>query len=157
MLVGIDPGKNGGVALLGRYGTWLGGMRMPTLKHGKRDVVDTVKLEQWVRETQGQMREDVDFVIEQVNAMPGQGVSSMFNFGRHTGAVEGWALSHGRPVNWVTPRVWKGHFNLQKQKAAALDRARLEFGDAPIWNVKANDGIAEAALLALYWLRKGAQ
>jgi hypothetical protein len=56
-------------------------------------------------------------------------------------------------VNWVTPQKWKKHFSLSSDKAASLDRARLEFGASSLWTVKANDGIAEAALIALYWHR----
>lgn len=152
MLIGIDPGKTGGVALIGEGGEFLHGVRMPTVKHGKRDLVDP----RAINEALLTVVDDVGargIVIEQVGAMPGQGVSSMFNFGRHTGAVEGWALGTGLPVSWVTPAVWKKHFGLSRDKRASLDRARLEFGDLKLWDVLANDGIAEAALIALWGLR----
>lgn len=145
MIVGIDPGKSGGIAAVGDNGKFIDGIRMPIIKHGKRDVVDTRKLSMWVDHTALTC-----VVIEQVHAMPGQGVSSMFNFGRHTGAVEGWALEWKCPVYWVTPAKWKKHFGLSKDKRASLDRAVLEFGWDKRWDVLANDGIAEAALLALY-------
>lgn len=150
-VIGIDPGKSGGIAAVNRDGQFLAGMRMPTLKHGNREIVDTRNLTNWIVSAWG----DVEFVIEQVSAMPGQGVSSMFNFGRHTGAVEGWALDWGDPVRWVTPQRWKKFFTLSKDKRASLDRARLEFGESDLWDVKANDGIAEAALIALWWVRNG--
>ena len=148
MIVGIDPGKSGGIAAVGDNGKFIDGIRMPIIKHGKRDVVDTRKLTDWVGEISDGYVDTI--VIEQVNAMPGQGVTSMFNFGRHTGAVEGWALEFGKPVQWVTPRKWKAYYNLSKDKRASLDRAVLEFGWDKRWDVLANDGIAEAALLALY-------
>ena len=153
MILGVDPGKSGGVALVHEGGTLASGMRMPTLKHGKRDVVNTMAVQNWV--TACCAEDVVDCaVIELVNAMPGQGVASMFNFGRHTGAIEGAALMMGMPVHWVTPAVWKKSFGLSRDKRASLDRARLEFGADPRWDVLANDGIAEAALIALWWLNR---
>jgi len=145
MILGIDPGKSGGVSMVTDDGELVDGIRMPILKHGKRDVVDTSKMSEW---TSGFSLDCI--VIEQVGAMPAQGVTSMFNFGRHTGAVEGWAVDYQCPVHWVTPRKWKSHFNLSKDKRASLDRARLEFGADNRWDVLANDGIAESALIALW-------
>lgn len=151
MIVGIDCGKNGGVAILSMQGELLGGMRMPLLQHGKRDLVDVFQIRANVANVSA---DEIDhIVLEQVNAMPGQGVTSMFNFGRHTGSAEAYALSTGKPITWVTPQKWKGYFGLSKDKMASLDRARLEFGNSPLWRVKANDGIAEAALIALWSLR----
>ena len=151
MIVGIDPGKSGGVAVLDDTGAFVGGIRTPLLQHGKRDLVDIRWIGSWVDNSHPDRVSNV--VLEQVSAMPGQGVTSMFNFGRHTGAVEAYALSLGVPVTWVTPQKWKGYFNLSKDKMASLDRARLEFGDHALWRIKANDGIAEAALIALWSLR----
>lgn len=146
MIIGIDPGKSGGVALIDEDRKIIDCLRMPTVRHGKRDLVDVMRLNKRF----GMHKVDA-VVIEQVSAMPGQGVTSMFNFGRHVGAVEGWALSIGCPVHWVTPAVWKKTFGLSRDKRASLDRARLEFGDHKLWDVLANDGIAEAALIALWW------
>lgn len=157
MIIGIDPGKSGGVAIVSSgSGRLLAGRRMPILLHGKRDVVDVYELNAWVAGQRpiGMGGHVERVVLEQVHAMPGQGVSSMFNFGRHTGAVEGWAVSLAAPVHWVTPQKWKKHFGLSKDKRASLDRARLEFGADTMWDVLANDGIAEAALIALWWLRQ---
>ena len=79
MIIGIDPGKSGGVAILDGK-TIIDKIRMPTIRHGKRDLVDVMRLNQRF----GSHRVDA-VIIEQVGAMPGQGVSSMFNFGRHVG------------------------------------------------------------------------
>ena len=147
VIIGVDPGKSGGVAMIDAGGRLVSGRRMPILKHGKRDLVDTAALYDWV-----DARQVDTIVLEQVSAMPGQGSVSGFNFGRHTGSVEGWALSNGCAVHWVTPGKWKKHFNLSSDKRASLDRARLEFGEDPRWQVLANDGIAEAGLIALWYL-----
>lgn len=149
MIIGIDCGKTGGVALLDMRGHLVDGFRMPTLRHGKRELVNTREISRRLEPLDA----NTEIVIEQVGAMPNQGVTSMFNFGRHTGAVEGWSIVHGVPVHWVTPQKWKKSFGLSSDKRASLDRARLEFGDNSRWDVLANDGIAEAALIALWYLR----
>lgn len=154
MIIGIDPGKSGGIAVLSNDGTWYGGFRMPIMKHGKRDLVNIAAIDKRIVSFAEETLETVNMIVlEQVHAMPGQGVSSMFNFGRHTGAVEGWAINMRCPMRWVTPQMWKKFFSLEKSKTAALDRARLEFGENNLWTVKANDGIAEAALIALWHIR----
>jgi crossover junction endodeoxyribonuclease RuvC len=151
-VVGIDPGQKGGVAVLNPAGDFVGGFRMPLIEHRGKKLVDATglghKLEALIPE-----RAVAAFVVEQVNAMPKQGVASSFQFGRMLGAVEACALLHpsSASVNWVTPAVWKKALGLSSNKRASLDAARLRFGDLPLWGVLANDGIAEAALIAAYW------
>lgn len=156
MIIGIDPGITGGVAMLSDDGEFLGGIRMPVLKAtAKRKVVDLSALDSWVSYVRpGGMAGVLKMtVVEQVNSMKGQGVASTFTFGLATGAVEAWAVSVPGGTYWVTPAVWKKAMGLDKDKQASLDKARLSFGAHPLWEVKANDGVAEAALIALYWQR----
>ena len=150
IIIGIDPGQTGGVAAIDTDGQLLTYTRMPIIQHGKRKLVDTAALHRLIRPDQP----SCVFCIEQVSAMPAQGSVSGFNFGRAAGAVEGWALSYGVPVQFVTPQVWKKALNLSSDKQQSLDRAKLEFGQLKIWDVKANDGIAEAALIALWHLKQ---
>ena len=56
--------------------------------------------------------EDTVMVVEQVNAMPGQGVTSMFNFGQTFGAIKGICAALGLPIFLVRPAKWKKHFEL---------------------------------------------
>ena len=149
-LIGIDPGASGGVAIV-RDGMFRGGIRMPTMKQKTRTIVDAFQLGQWLDD---QTEDWTAFVIEQVSAMPRQGVASSFNFGRAAGAVEAWALSYGLPVHWHTPAKWKPAMGLSKDKGASMDLAAQLYGRNPLWEVKANDGIAEAALLATYHHQK---
>lgn len=149
MIIGIDPGVKGGVAVLSER-RLIGCMRMPMVTHGKRDLVATDALDAFLRQHVGRGMITA-VVIEAPNSMPRQGLQSTFNFGRHCGSVEGWAIGKGCPVQLVTPSVWKKAFALSTDKRASLDRARLEFGPNERWNVLANDGIAEAALIALWW------
>jgi crossover junction endodeoxyribonuclease RuvC len=155
IIIGIDPGQTGGVAVL-EDGKFSAGIRMPILQQGKRKMLDSRELFRWYRQIVPTYRgtPPLEFVIEQVSAMPRQGVTSSFSFGRITGGVEAWAMSYGLPVHWVTPQVWKKSMQLTSDKQLSLDRAKLEFGDLAPWRVKANDGIAEAALIALWHLKQ---
>jgi len=91
-------------------------------------------------------------VLESVHAMPKQGVSSSFSFGRNTGAVESLALIHARVVNWVTPQRWKKHFGLSKIKNESIVLAQEIYGTRFYWDKLADDGVAEAALMAQWYL-----
>ena len=57
-------------------------------------------------------QEEVAVVVEQVNAMPGQGVTSMFNFGQTFGALKGICAALELPIFFVRPSKWKKHFEL---------------------------------------------
>jgi hypothetical protein len=156
MIVGIDPGMSGGLTALTDQGGWLGGIRMPLIQIGKRKMVDGHKFAQFVAQHWDETDHDdsserITCVIEAPNSMPGQGLQSTFNFGRMCGAVE--ALGSIYSLQLVTPATWKKAFALTKDKRASLDRAALEFGRHKTWDVLANDGIAEAGLIALWYLR----
>lgn len=89
-------------------------------------------------------------VIENVHAMPNQGVSSMFKFGRTKGAVEGALAALGRRYDLIEPRAWKSKMDLiKKPKNASRDLATKLFGSDQHWPLKKHDGRAEAALIAL--------
>jgi crossover junction endodeoxyribonuclease RuvC len=151
LVLGIDPGLSGGYAFLnGARLEALG--RMPTFKplSQKARMVNARELVSVVT-GYGPI---AMAVIEMVHAMPAQGVSSTFTFGRATGAVEAIAMGCSRDAIWVAPAVWKRHFDLlKKPKASSLETASHfwpERGD--LWKVKANDGVAEAALIAKWYL-----
>jgi crossover junction endodeoxyribonuclease RuvC len=150
--IGIDCGQTGGVAIV-EDGNFIKGTRMPIIKRGKWKHVDICALVDWAHRTVLFNIEELTFVIEGVHAMPAQGVSSSFAFGRATGAVEAWAMSYGQPVEWVSPAKWKKAMGLSSDKQASLDACKLHFGANKLWDVKANDGIAEAGLIALWWQR----
>jgi len=152
MIVGFDPGKSGGFATITDGGILMAKQRMPVIRRGKRDLVDTRQLDALMK-AQAAAEPIRAIVIELVHARPGQGVSSMFNFGRHVGSIEGMALAYGRPIEWVTPARWKKYWGLSKDKRASLEQARLTFGDDKTWDILANDGIAEAALMAEFYRR----
>jgi crossover junction endodeoxyribonuclease RuvC len=90
-------------------------------------------------------------VIERVSAMPGQGVSSCFNFGRSYGDVRGVIGALNIPLHYVTPSTWKKYFKLSSDKELSRKLAIQRFpAVADHFARKKDDGRAEAALIALY-------
>lgn len=90
-------------------------------------------------------------VVERVNAFPGQGVSSVFNFGRAYGDVRGVIGALNIPLHLVSPQKWKKHFGLSSDKDQSRALAVRRFPVvAEHFKLKKHDGRAEAALIALY-------
>lgn len=144
IIAGIDPGANGGLATyyLDSHGLFLD----PVPKVGKE--IDKVA---WACEWDLHGCDHI--FIEQVGAMPGQGVTSMFNFGMVYGFVQALAFSTGVPVTFVRPQEWKkgvGIPNGADKGASRLRASQLFPNDADKWSRVKDDGLAEAALIAYY-------
>ena len=148
-VLGVDPGQSGGLAII-HDGRLVKGTRMPVVKvRGKAQVDARAVVEWW-----GDCLTPFDAaVIEAVHAMPGQGVSSSFQFGRMLGGIEALVASVGVPVHYVTPASWKKAMGLGSSKQASIDAAKVRFGSPAdsLLKYRADDGIAEAALIAAYW------
>tara|TARA_Y100001958_G_C21076442_1_gene434214 strand:+ start:415 stop:909 length:495 start_codon:yes stop_codon:yes gene_type:complete len=126
LIIGIDPGISGSICFF-EEGRIIDVIEMPTMIDGKKnkkqvngaqiyneisDRIDTKK------------KENIRVVIEQVSAMPGQGVTSMFNFGQSFGILKGICSAMQLPVYFVRPAKWKKHYNLiNSQKDASRTRA----------------------------------
>lgn len=122
-------------------------------KSGRREV-DPAKLAELLRQFRVFAEPRKLFcVIEQVAAMPGQGVSSMFSFGHSFGVAVGVAESLLVQTAYVAPRTWKKHLHLTKEKAYSLTLAR-QFYPAARQHLtrKKDEGRAEAILLGRYAL-----
>lgn len=147
IIMGVDVGQNGGLAVV-QDRALIGGIRMPTIAVRTKQAVDAVAILQWM----AQFPPLDHVVIEQVSAMPRQGVSSTFQFGRMLGGIECVMQPLGVAMSYVTPSVWKRALGLSSEKQASLDAAHTAFGSRAreLIRFKADDGIAEAALLALY-------
>ena len=152
-ILGVDPGLSGAFALYAVEGGTLQVFDVPTTSrtvNGKvKRRIDPYQLAAWLE----LQRPLVEFaVIEQVNAMPGQGVTSSFNFGFTTGAIHGIIAACGIEIRTVAPQVWKRKFGLLGQpKDASRALASTKFPQfTHLWPLKKHDGRAEAALLALY-------
>ena len=148
MIIGVDPGLSGAVAFLDPLRGQLNVEDMPTLLAsgtGRRSV-DAAGLARMLRG----WRTDHAYV-EQVSAMPGQGVSSMFSFGRSYGVVLGVLAALEVPVTLVQPRVWKQALRVPAAKDGARARAsQLLPRHTAAWPLAKHDGRAEAALIA-FW------
>ena len=145
--IGIDPGCSGAVVILknGRPTTWF---RMPTMQIGKQTRVNASALA-FMMPPEG---EYVCAYVEQVSAMPGQGVSSMFSFGHACGVVQGVLGALQIPVTMVTPQSWKKRAGLiNSVKDASRTKAIQTW---PEWRdldkIGAGQAYADAAFIALY-------
>ena len=111
-IVGIDPGLSGAIAIL-ENNKVLSIFDMPIMAEGKKNKkqLNSAQLVKIIKENI-KMEDEVAVVVEQVNAMPGQGVTSMFNFGQTFGAIKGVCAALNLPIFFVRPSKWKKHFEL---------------------------------------------
>ena len=154
MIVGIDPGLSGALAVMDP--------RQPA-------AVEVIDVPVHVLE-RGKVKCDVDIAglvglltlrpiahafVEAVNAMPGQGVVSMFSFGKVFGIILGILGALGVPTTLAAPVSWKRALQVPKGKHAARARASQLFPAAACqWRLSKHDGRAEAALIALFGARQ---
>lgn len=89
-------------------------------------------------------------IIESVNAMPKQGVTSSFNFGQAFGCLRGSVAASRVPTILVSPQKWKKAMSLDSDKEKSRKMAILFFPESDAFRLKKHDGRAEAALLAIY-------
>ena len=123
-IIGIDPGLSGAIAVL-ENNRVLKIFDMPVMSEGKKNKrqLNSALLVDLIRENINS-NEEVSVVVEQVNAMPGQGVTSMFNFGQSFGILKGICSAMHLPVYYVRPAKWKKYFNLiNSEKDASRTRA----------------------------------
>lgn len=154
IVAGADPGLSGAVAFFDTVTGALTVHDMPThalSRNGKaKRELDMVELARLV-DAAGAGHA----YIEQVGAMPGQGVSSVFAFGLAYGALRMAFAASFIPTTLVSPAVWKRALGAPAEKDGARARAsQLLPQHAGLWTLKKHDGRAEAALLAVYGARK---
>ena len=126
LIIGIDPGISGSICFL-KDGKILDVVEMPTMTDGKKNKRQ-VNGSQIYNEISKRINRaenlDIRVVIEQVSAMPGQGVTSMFNFGQSFGILKGLCSAMQLPMYFVRPAKWKKYFNLiNSEKDASRTRA----------------------------------
>ena len=111
-IIGIDPGLSGAIAIL-EDNKVIELFDMPVMSDGKKNKrqLNSAHLVKLIRDNIKDSK-DVSMVVEQVNAMPGQGVTSMFNFGQTFGAIKGVCAALGLPIFFVRPSKWKKYFEL---------------------------------------------
>jgi len=111
-IIGIDPGLSGAIAIIedNKIKELFDMPVMPDGKKNKRQLNNAL-LVKLIKDNIKNL-EDTVMIVEQVNAMPGQGVTSMFNFGQTFGAIKGICAALGLPIFFVRPAKWKKHFEL---------------------------------------------
>jgi len=126
LIIGIDPGISGSICFF-EDGKILDVIEMPTMNEGKKNKrqVNGAQIYNEITDRINKLqRQDVRVVVEQVSAMPGQGVTSMFNFGQSFGIIKGICSAMQLPLYFVRPAKWKKYFNLIKsEKDASRTRA----------------------------------
>ena len=126
LIIGIDPGISGSICFFNE-GKIIDVVEMPTMIEGKKNKKQ-VNGAQIFNEISAKIKElekkDIKIVIEQVSAMPGQGVTSMLNFGQSYGILKGICSAMQLPMYFVRPAKWKKYFNLiNSEKDASRTRA----------------------------------
>ena len=126
LIIGIDPGISGSICFLDN-GKILDVIEMPVMTDGKKNKkqVNGSQVYNEIIERIKQFEKDqIRVVIEHVSAMPGQCVTSMFNFGQSFGILKGICTAMQLPMYFVRPTKWKKYFNLlNSEKDASRTRA----------------------------------
>ena len=126
LVIGIDPGISGSICFF-HEGKIIEVVEMPTMAEGKKNKKQ-VNGSQIFNEISKKIKKfdkkDIKVIIEQVSAMPGQGVTSMFNFGQSFGILKGICSAMQLPMYFVRPAKWKKYFNLiNSEKDASRTKA----------------------------------
>ena len=155
LIIGIDPGISGSICFL-EDGIIKDVLEMPTMTEGKKNKKQ-VNGSQIFNEISFRIKtyekKNIKVVIEQVSAMPGQGVTSMFNFGQSFGILKGICSAMQLPIYFVRPLKWKKYFNLiNSEKDASRTRA-IEIFPYFSSNLskKKDSNKADAILIASYF------
>tara|TARA_B100001175_G_C19446094_1_gene608824 strand:+ start:489 stop:980 length:492 start_codon:yes stop_codon:yes gene_type:complete len=126
LIIGIDPGISGSICFF-KDGVIEYVIEMPTMTEGKKNKKQ-VNGSQVFNEISERIKsidkKNIKVIIEQVSAMPGQGVTSMFNFGQSFGILKGLCSAMQLPTYFVRPAKWKKYYNLiNSEKDASRTRA----------------------------------
>jgi crossover junction endodeoxyribonuclease RuvC len=153
IIIGIDPGISGAISIVENkkilevYDT-------PTMIDGKKNKrqINSAQVTNIIKE-RIKIGKEVIVIVEQVNAMPGQGVTSMFNFGQSFGVIKGICAALSLPIYFVRPSQWKKHFNLIKTNKDASRTKVIEVYPeiSSKLHRKKDSNRADAILIALYF------
>ena len=121
LIIGIDPGITGAICFFDN-GEVKDIIEMPNMavgKKNKKQINGPQIYNEILARITGIPKKDVLVVIEQVSAMPGQGVTSMFNFGQSFGVIKGICSAMQLSMHFVRPAKWKKYFSLIKSEKDA--------------------------------------
>ena len=128
LIIGIDPGISGSICFL-NDGKILDVIEMPTMAEGKKNkkqVNGSQIYNEILKKINKFPNKNIRVIVEQVSAMPGQGVTSMFNFGQSFGVIKGICSAMQLPMYFVRPAKWKKYFNLIKTEKEASRTKAIE-------------------------------
>tara|TARA_B100002052_G_C15537210_1_gene443044 strand:- start:45 stop:545 length:501 start_codon:yes stop_codon:yes gene_type:complete len=126
LIIGIDPGISGAICFF-EDGEVKNIIDMPSMAEGKknkRQINGNQLYNEIITNIKNIPKKNICVVVEQVSAMPGQGVTSMFNFGQSFGVIKGICAAMRLPLHFVRPAKWKKYFNLlNSEKQASRTKA----------------------------------
>ena len=155
LIIAIDPGINGAICFF-ENGEVKDVIEMPTMAEGKKNKRQ-INGHQMYNELSNRIKKynipNINVVVEQVSAMPGQGVTSMFNFGQSFGVIKGICAAMQLPIFFVRPAKWKKHFELiNTQKDASRTKAIQMFPKiSSLLSKKKDSNKADAILIASFY------
>ena len=155
LVIGIDPGISGSICFF-EDGKILDVVEMPTMTEGKknkRQVNGSQVYNEIFKRIKKIDKRNIKVIIEQVSAMPGQGVTSMFNFGQSFGILKGMCSAMQLPMYFVRPAKWKKYFNLINSEKDASRTKAIEIFPYYSSNLskKKDSNKADAILIASYY------
>ena len=155
LIIGIDPGISGAICFF-ENGEVKEIIEMPTMAEGKKNkkqINGTQIYNEILRRIENLSKKNIFVVIEQVSAMPGQGVTSMFNFGQSFGVIKGICSAMQLSTFYIRPVKWKKYFGLIKSEKDASRTKAIEI--FPYFSVnlskKKDANKADAILIASYF------
>ena len=152
-IIGIDPGLSGAIAVL-EDNKVLNIFDIPVMSEGKKNKrqLNSALLVSLLKQNISK-NEEIAVVVEQVNAMPGQGVTSMFNFGQSFGILKGICSAMQLPMYFIRPAKWKKYFSLiNSEKDASRTKAIEMFPSfSSQLSKKKDSNKADAILIASFY------
>jgi len=153
IIFGIDPGINGAISILENKKV-IEVHDTPTMIDGKKNKrqLNGAQITNIIKNKMDNNKEIV-VIVEHVNAMPGQGVTSMFNFGQSFGVIKGICAALSLPIYFVRPVKWKKHFNLINSNKDASRTKAIELypKNSDELSRKKDTNRADAILIARYF------
>ena len=155
LIIGIDPGISGSICFF-EDGKIIEVFEMPTMTDGKknkRQVNGSQICNEISKRIKNKDKQNIRVVIEQVSAMPGQGVTSMFNFGQSFGILKGICSAMQLPMHFVRPAKWKKYFGLINSEKDASRTRVIEMFPYFSSNLskKKDSNKADAILIAYFY------
>ena len=155
LIIGIDPGISGSICFF-EDGKIIDVIEMPTMTDGKknkRQVNGSQIYNEILKRINKIEKQNIRVIIEQVSAMPGQGVTSMFNFGQSFGILKGICSAMQLPMYFIRPTKWKKYFSLiNSEKDASRTKAIEMFPSfSSQLSKKKDSNKADAILIASFY------